>query len=68
MPTSGETATVSDYVSQKTMENLETYAPAIETRFEELGGQLTARGSTGRQPTPLLPPTAARCWATSPAW
>ena len=29
---SGETATVSDYVSQKTM----------ETRFEELGGQLTA--------------------------
>ena len=38
---SGETATVSDYVSQKTTENLETYA-AIETRFEELGGQLTA--------------------------
>ena len=38
---SGETVTVSDYVSQKTMENLETYA-AIETRFEELGGQLTA--------------------------
>ena len=38
---SGETATVSDYVSQKTMENLETYA-AIETRFEELDGQLTA--------------------------
>ena len=38
---SGETAAVSDYVSQKTMENLETYA-AIETRFEELGGQLTA--------------------------
>ena len=38
---SGETATVSDYVSRKTMENLETYA-AIETRFEELGGQLTA--------------------------
>ena len=38
---SGETATVSDYVSQKTMENLETYA-AIETRFDELGGQLTA--------------------------
>ena len=38
---SGETATVSDYVSQKTIENLETYA-AIETRFEELGGQLTA--------------------------
>ena len=38
---SGETATVSDYVSRKTMENLETYA-AIETRFEELGGLLTA--------------------------
>ena len=38
---SGETAAVSDYVCQKTMENLETYA-AIETRFEELGGQLTA--------------------------
>ena len=37
---SGETATVSDYVSQKTMENLETYA-AIETRFDELGGVLT---------------------------
>ena len=42
---SGETATVSDYVSQKTMENLETYA-AIETRFEELGGQLTAEEET----------------------
>ena len=38
---SGETATVSDYEGQKPMENLETYA-AIETRFEELGGQLTA--------------------------
>ncbi len=38
---SGETATVSDYVSQETMKNLETFA-AIETRFEELGGQLTA--------------------------
>ena len=37
---SGETATVSDYVSQKTLENLETYA-AVETRFDELGGQLT---------------------------
>ena len=42
---SGETATVSDFVSQKTMENLETYA-AIETRFEELGGQLTAEEET----------------------
>ena len=38
---SGETAVVSDYVAQKTLENLESYA-AIETRFEELGGQLTA--------------------------
>ena len=37
---SGETAAVSDYVSQKTLENLETYA-AVETRFDELGGQLT---------------------------
>ena len=37
---SGETATVSDYVAQQTMKNLETYA-AIETRYEELGGQLT---------------------------
>ena len=37
----GETAVVSDYVAPKTLENLETYA-AIETRFEELGGQLTA--------------------------
>ena len=36
----GETAVVSDYVSQKTLETLETYA-AVETRFEELGGQLT---------------------------
>lgn len=37
---SGETAAVSDYVAQKTQENLELYA-AIETRFDELGGQLT---------------------------
>ena len=37
---SGETALVSDYVAQKTLENLETYA-AVETRFDELGGQLT---------------------------
>ena len=42
---SGETATVSDYVSQKTQENLETYA-AIETRFDELGGQLTEAEET----------------------
>lgn len=38
---SGETATVSDYVAQKTLENLQTYA-AIELRFDALGGQLTA--------------------------
>ena len=38
---SGETATVSDYVSRKTLENLQTYA-ATELRFDELGGQLTA--------------------------
>ena len=36
-----ETATVSDYVAQQTLKNLETYA-AIETRFAALGGQLTA--------------------------
>ena len=36
-----ETATVSDYVARKTLENLQTYA-AIELRFDELGGQLTA--------------------------
>ena len=38
---SGETATVSDYVARKTLENLQTYA-ATELRFVELGGQLTA--------------------------
>ena len=37
---SGETAAVSDYIAQKTQENLELYA-AVETRFDELGGQLT---------------------------
>ena len=37
---SGETAAVSDYVAQKTQENLELYA-AVETRFDALGGQLT---------------------------
>lgn len=37
---SGETATVSDYVARKTLENLQTYA-AIELRFDALGGQLT---------------------------
>ena len=36
-----ETATVSDYVAQQTLKNLETYA-SIETRFDALGGQLTA--------------------------
>ena len=34
---SGETATVSDYVSQKTMENLETYS-AIKTHLDDWGG------------------------------
>jgi len=37
----GETAVVSDYVAQKTQENLDAYA-AIETRFDELGGVLTS--------------------------
>ena len=37
-----ETAVVSDYVAQQTLKNLETYA-AIETRFDALGGQLTAQ-------------------------
>ena len=36
-----ETAVVSDYVAEQTLKNLETYA-AIETRYDELGGQLTA--------------------------
>ena len=36
----GETAVVSDYVAQKTLGNLESYA-AIETRFDALGGVLT---------------------------
>ncbi len=35
-----ETATVSDYVAEQTLKNLETYA-AVETRYDELGGQLT---------------------------
>lgn len=35
-----ETAVVSDYVAEQTLKNLETYA-AIETRYDELGGQLT---------------------------
>ena len=37
---SGETATVSDYIASETQKNLELYA-AVETRFDELGGQLT---------------------------
>ena len=39
-PEGEDSITVSDYVTQKTLENLETYA-AIELRFDELGGQLT---------------------------
>ena len=42
---SGETAAVSDYVAQKTQENLELYA-AVEARFDELGGQLTEAEET----------------------
>lgn len=41
----GETAVVSDYVADKTMENLRTYA-AVESRFDELGGQLTEQQET----------------------
>ena len=37
---SGETATVSDYIADQTQKNLELYA-AVESRFDELGGQLT---------------------------
>ncbi len=36
----GETAVVSDYVAQKTLETLQTLA-AVDARFTELGGQLT---------------------------
>lgn len=36
----GETALVSDYVADKTIEALRTYA-AIDTRFQEMGGELT---------------------------
>lgn len=42
---SGETAVVSEYVAQKTLENLQTYA-AIEARFDELGGELTVQQET----------------------
>ena len=37
---SGETAVVSDYVAQKTLETLETLA-AVDARFKALGGELT---------------------------
>ena len=36
----GETAVVSDYVAQKTLETLQTLA-AVDARFTQLGGQLT---------------------------
>ena len=36
----GDTALVKDYVAAKTLENLESFA-AIDTRFQQLGGQLT---------------------------
>ena len=64
----GETAVVSDYVAQKTLENLESYA-AIETRFDELGGVLTLDGgdpgrqlrlpADGAERRPLTRPTAS---------
>ena len=38
---SGETAVVQDYVADKTLETLHTFA-AIDARFAELGGELTA--------------------------
>ena len=40
-PARGETATVSDYIADQTQKNLDLYA-AVESRFDELGGQLTA--------------------------
>ena len=48
----GETAVVSDYVAQKTLENLESYA-AIETRFDELGGVLTPDEEMQADITPM---------------
>ena len=39
-PEGEESITVSDYVARETLANLETYA-AVETRFAELGGELT---------------------------
>lgn len=41
---SGETAVVQDYVADKTLETLRTFA-AIDARFAELGGELTAEQS-----------------------
>ena len=38
---SGETAVVQDYVADKTLETLRTFA-AIAARFAELGGELTS--------------------------
>lgn len=40
IPEDEESITVSDYVARETLANLETYA-AVETRFAELGGELT---------------------------
>jgi len=40
-PEGEDPITVSDFVAQNTLKNLESYA-AIELRFDELGGQLTA--------------------------
>ena len=39
-PEGEDAITVSDYVARETLANLETYA-AVETRFAELGGELT---------------------------
>lgn len=39
-PDGGEAVTVADFVAEKTLENLDRYA-AIQTRFAQLGGQLT---------------------------
>lgn len=42
---SGETALVSDYVAEKTLENVQYYA-AVEQRFDELGGELSVQQQT----------------------
>lgn len=39
-PEGGEPVTVADFVAEKTQQNLDRYA-AIETRFAQLGGELT---------------------------